>query len=218
MSIGLLGKKIGMTQVFGEDGRFIPVSVVQAGPCLVLTVLAKTVRLGFGEIDESRLKNPQRGVFKKLNLKPCQFVKELPKGSSGEYKTGDLLKVDLFNPGDFVDVTGISIGKGFQGGMKRWNWTCGPRSHGSMSHRRVGSIGSSADPSRVWKGHHLPGHMGNVKVTVQNLKIIKIDVENNLLLIRGALPGHKNNYLVIRLAKKKPRKILEAKEKEDKQK
>lgn len=203
MALGILGKKIGMTQIFAENGSFVSVSVVEAGPCPVLAVSPKTVKLGFEQVGESDLKKPQLGLFKKLGIKPQRFIKEVPRDPSAECKSGDVLKVDLFKAGDFVDVSGVSIGKGFQGGMKRWNWSCGPRSHGSMSHRRVGSIGSSADPSRVWKGHHLPGHMGNAKTTVQNLQVIKIDAEHNLLLIKGALPGTKNNYLVIRKAKKR---------------
>ena len=203
MSIGLLGKKIGMTQVFTDDGRLVAVSVIETGPCSVLNLKEKTVQLGFGEIKESKVKKPLLGWFKKAGAKPCRFIKELPREPSLEYKLGQELKVDLFKTGDFVDVTGISIGKGFQGGMKRWGWSGGPKTRGSTSHRRVGSIGSSTTPGRVLKGHHMPGHMGNDKVTVENLKVVKVDIENNLLLIRGAVPGHKNGYLVIRKAKKK---------------
>lgn len=204
MRTGLLGKKLGMTQIFAEDGRFIPVSVVEVGPCPVLEVKEKVVSIGFEQVKESRAKKPQLGLFKKAGVAPCRLIKEFPKDPSREYKLGEELKVDLFQEGDYVDVTGVSIGKGFQGGMKRWGWSSGPRTHGSMSHRRVGSIGSSADPSRVFKGRHLPGHMGSVKVTTQNLQVVKVDTENNLLLIKGALPGCRNNYLIVNQAKKKP--------------
>jgi large subunit ribosomal protein L3 len=201
--IGILGKKIGMTQVFTDDGAMVSVTVVEAGPCLVLSVKDKSLQLGFDDVNEKRLTKPLSGFFKKINM-PCKrLIKEFPKVASKEYKIGDELKVDIFSPGDYVDVTGVSIGKGFQGGMKRWNWSGGPQTHGSTSHRRVGSIGATSTPGRVWKGFHMPGHMGNKKVTLQNLKVIKIDIDNNILLIKGAVPGAKNGYLVIRKAKKK---------------
>ena len=146
------------------------------------------------------------GFYKKLNITPRKVIKDLSKEANVEYKIGDELKVDLFTEGDFVDVSGVSIGKGFAGGMKRWHWKGGPRTHGSTSHRRVGSIGSSTTPGRVFKGHHMPGHMGTQKVTVQNLKIIKVDLANNLLLVEGGVPGHKNGYLVITKALKKKAK------------
>ncbi|MCX5714469.1 MAG: 50S ribosomal protein L3, partial [Candidatus Omnitrophica bacterium] len=138
-----------------------------------------------------------------LNIAGRKFIRELSKDATKEYKVGEELKVDMFTCGDFVDVTGISIGKGFQGGMKRWHWKGGPRTHGSTSHRRVGSIGSSTTPGRVFKGHHMPGHMGRERVTVQNLKVVKTDPENNILLVEGGVPGHKNSYLIIRKAVKK---------------
>lgn len=200
---GLLGKKIGMTQVFSEDGKLLSVTAIEAGPCPVLAVKEKSVQLGFDLVDEKRLKKPVLGYFKKINVIPRKIIREFIKDTSKEYKVGEELKVDLFKPGDFVDVTGTSLGKGFQGGMKRWNWHGGPMTHGSMSHRRAGSIGSSTTPGRVWKGHHMPGHMGAARVTLQNLKIVKVYPENNLLLVKGAVPGHKNSYLIIRKAKKK---------------
>ncbi|MFY9402687.1 MAG: 50S ribosomal protein L3 [Candidatus Omnitrophota bacterium] len=214
--IGILGKKIGMTQVFTDDGAMVSVTVVEAGPCLVLSVKDKSLQLGFEEVNEKRLTKPLSGFFKKINI-PCRrLIKELPKDASKEYKVGDELKVDIFSPGDYVDVTGVSIGKGFQGGMKRWNWSGGPQTHGSTSHRRVGSIGATSTPGRVWKGFHMPGHMGNKKVTLQNLKVIKTDIDNNILLIKGAVPGAKNGYLVIRKAKKKLNKTLKASVAQDK--
>lgn len=192
-----------MTQIFTEDGRLVAVTVIEAGPCLVLATNDKNVKLGFGTVSESKLKKPLRGIFKKLNIKPCSFIKELPKAAEKEYKVGEELKVDLFKIGDFVDIMGESKGKGFQGGMKRWNWHGGPQTHGSTSHRRIGSIGSTTTPGRVWKGHHLPGHMGDARVTLQNLLVVKTDLENNLLLVKGAVPGGKNSLLVIKQAKKK---------------
>ena len=201
--IGLIGKKIGMTQVFAADNRQLGVTAIVAGPCPILMVMDKNIQLGFDVVKEKSLKKAQLGLYKKLKITPRKVIKDLSREADVEYKVGDELKVDLFAEGDFVDVSGISIGKGFQGGMKRWHWKGGPRTHGSTSHRRVGSIGSSTTPGRVFRGHHMPGHMGAQKATVQNLKIIKIDLANNLLLVEGGVPGHKNGYLVITKAIKK---------------
>lgn len=200
---GLLGKKIGMTQIFTDKGNLVTVTVIEAGPCPVLAVKQKSIQFGYDPVKESRLKKPVLGYFKKLNITPCKIIRETVKDPALEYTIGQELKADLFKAGDFVDVTGTSIGKGFQGGMKRWHWHGGPKTHGSTSHRRVGSIGSTTTPGRVWKGHHLPGHMGAQKTTVQNLKVMKVDVEKNILLVKGAVPGYKNNYLFIKKAKKK---------------
>jgi len=204
--IGLIGKKIGMTQIFTAANSQIGVTAIQAGPCPVLMVMEKNVQLGFDAVAEKKLKKAQLGLFKKLNISPCKVIKDLSKEAGVEYKVGMELKVDLFSEGDFVDVSGISIGKGFQGGMKRWHWKGGPRTHGSTSHRRVGSIGSSTTPGRVFRGHHMPGHMGAHKATIQNLKIIKVDLANNLLLVEGGVPGYKNGYLVVTKALKKKSK------------
>ena len=213
--VGLLGKKIGMTQAFGTDGEVIPLTVIEAGPCAVLQVKSAerdgyfAIQLGFGEKKESRASKPDLGRFKKAGVSPKRFVRELrvmrgeTEKDDKEYKLGKEILVDVFQQGDFVDISGISVGKGFQGGMKRWHWSGGPETHGSMSHRRPGSIGASSDPSRVFKGHHLPGRMGGKKVTTQNLEVARVDKENNLLLVKGAVPGHKNSYLVIKKAKKK---------------
>jgi len=206
--IGLIGKKIGMTQVFAADNRQLGVTAIVAGPCPILMVMDKNIQLGFDVVKEKSLKKAQLGLYKKLKITPRKVIKDLSREADVEYKVGDELKVDLFAEGDFVDVSGISIGKGFQGGMKRWHWKGGPRTHGSTSHRRVGSIGSSTTPGRVFRGHHMPGHMGAQKATVQNLKIIKIDLANNLLLVEGGVPGHKNGYLVITKAiKKRAKKV-----------
>lgn len=200
---GLLGKKIGMTQVFTEDGKLVSVTAIEAGPCPVLAVREKSIQIGFEQIKENRVKKPILGIFKKIKIAPHKVIKEVLRESDKAYKVGEELKVDLFKPGDFVDITGTSIGKGFSGGMKRWNWHGGPQTRGSTSHRRAGSIGSSTTPGRVWKGHHLPGHMGACRVTLQNLRVVKVDPQNNLLLVNGAVCGHKNSYLIIRKAKKK---------------
>lgn len=192
-----------MTQIFSEDGKQISVTVIEAGPCPILAIKEKHLQLGFDSAREKSLTKPEIGYFKKINIAPRNYIREIPRDPAREYKVGEELNVDLFKPGDFVDVSGTSIGKGFQGGMKRWNWHGGPQTHGSTSHRRIGSLGSSTTPGRVFKGHHLPGHMGNHRVTVQNLKVAQIDLELNLMLVEGAIPGHKNSYLLIRSAKKK---------------
>jgi len=200
---GILGKKIGMTQIFAEDGSLVSVTAIEAGPCPVLAVKEKNIQLGFDLSKEKNLKKPISGYFKKLNIAARKFIREVTKDPGKDYKVGEELKVDIFAPGDFVDVTGVSIGKGFQGGMKRWHWHGGPMTHGSTSHRRVGSIGSTTTPGRVWRGHHMPGHMGAMGVTTQNLKVMKVDLENNILLIKGAVPGFKNGYVIIKKALKK---------------
>ncbi|MDD5108904.1 MAG: 50S ribosomal protein L3 [Candidatus Omnitrophica bacterium] len=206
--IGLIGKKIGMTQVFTADNSQVGVTAIEAGPCPILMVMGKFIQLGFDLAREKSLKKPQLGLYKKLNITPRKVIKDITKEANVEYKVGNELRVDLFAEGDFVDVSGISIGKSFQGGMKRWHWKGGPRTHGSTSHRRVGSIGSSTTPGRVFRGHHMPGHMGAQNVTVQNLKVIKVDLANNLLLVEGGVPGHKNGYLVVTKAlKKKAKKV-----------
>ncbi len=203
---GILGKKIGMTQIFTDDGAMVAVTAIEAGPCVVLAVKEKNIQLGFESAEEKRVKKPQKGYFKKLNIAPRRIIREVAKAPGKEYKIGDEVKVDLFKVGDFVDITGTSKGKGFQGGMKLWNWHGGPQTHGSMSHRRVGSLGSSTTPGRVWKGHHLPAHMGANRTTTQNLKVVKIDCEKNILLVKGAVAGSNNSYLVIKRAIKKPLK------------
>jgi large subunit ribosomal protein L3 len=200
---GILGKKIGMTQVFTEGGDRVGVTVIEAGPCPVLAVKGKSIQLGFDVAKDNRMSKPLAGFFKKINVPVRKFIREIPKDPAREYKIGEELKADMFKTGDFVDISGISKGKGFQGGMKRWHWKGGMATHGSTSHRRVGSIGSTTTPGRVWKGHHMPGHMGNIGVTVQNVRVVKVDADNNILLVKGAIPGHKNAYLIIKKAKKK---------------
>lgn len=204
MKMGLLGKKLGMTQVFVEDGDFMPVTVIEAGPCVVLEVFDNRVMLGFEEKKEKNVPKPELGFYKKINVKPQRVIKEIPFDIDDKLSVGQRITVDIFEKKDFVDITGTSKGKGFQGGVKRWGWRGGPSGHGSMHHRRVGSIGGSSFPSRVWKGHHLPGRMGNEKKTVQNLEIVKVYKDKNLILVKGPVPGANNTYLEIRAAKKRP--------------
>jgi len=219
---GIMGKKIGMTQIFDTEGNITPVTVVEAGPCTILGLKDAVVKrdgsasagkhkvvLGYEAVKETRLQKPVLGFFKKIGQTPLKHVKEFESADNKDYKVGDQLKADLFKAGDFVDVTGTSIGKGFQGGMVRWNWNGGPAAHGSMHHRRVGSIGSSSDPSRVYKGQHMPGHMGMDTVTVQSLRIMRVDADQNLILVKGAVPGHKNGVVVINKSKKRAFRSLD---------
>jgi large subunit ribosomal protein L3 len=199
---GILGRKLGMTQVFDENGRLWPVTVIEAGPCGVVQIKTRendgyeSVKIGFEEVKkEKRVDRPTRGIFKKAGLNPCRVMKEFP---MADLKVGEMVTVEKFRKGDMITVTGISIGKGFQGVMKRHNYAGGPASHGSTSYREVGSIGASSYPSRVWKNKGMPGHMGSERVSVKNLKVIDVRVEQNLLLISGAVPGAKGTYLEIR--------------------
>ncbi|MBV9493921.1 MAG: 50S ribosomal protein L3 [Acidobacteria bacterium] len=203
---GIIGKKVGMTQVFAEDGALIPVTVIQAGPCLV--VQKKTaendgydaVQLGLVEkVSNRRITSAMRGHFEKGGITPVRTLCELP--YSGDANVGDKVQVDIFKPGDQIDVVGESKGKGYQGVVKRHHFRGGRASHGSMFHRAPGSIGASAFPSRVMKGMRMGGRMGGDQVTVKNLRVAKIDVENNLLYIRGAVPGGRNGLVVVRFAK-----------------
>ncbi|MBF0512393.1 MAG: 50S ribosomal protein L3 [Candidatus Omnitrophica bacterium] len=211
---GIMGKKIGMTQIFDNEGNMTPVTVVEAGPCTVLGLKNKPMKvvLGYEPVKETRLQKPVLGFFKKAGVPVLRHIKEFESADNKDYKVGDQLKADFFKAGDFVDVTGTSIGKGFQGGMVRWNWNGGPAAHGSMHHRRVGSIGSSSDPSRVYKGQHMPGHMGMDTVTVQSLRVMRVDADNNLILVKGAVPGHKNGLVLINKSKKRAFKSLEEKQ------
>ena len=199
---GILGKKIGMTQVFDESGRIYPVTVVEAGPCCVVQVKTlekdgyEAVKLGFVEIKKmKRVTKPMKGVFKKVGVSPYRLLREFP---MGDLKVGEMLTVEKFQKGDVVAVSGISKGKGFQGVMKRHNYAGGPASHGSMFNRAPGSIGASSFPSRVWKNKGMPGHMGSERITVKNLAVVDVRVEQNLILIHGAVPGSKGTYLEIR--------------------
>ncbi len=212
--IGLLGKKIGMTQIFDPEGKNIPVTVLQVGPCPILDVKSKekhgyqAIQLGFDEKKESRTNKPELGYFKKKNLKPVRFVKEIRTEQLEGLEVGKELHVNNFAVGDYVDVIGTTIGRGFQGVVKRHQFTGGERGHGSMFGRVAGSIGASSFPSRVVKGMRMPGHMGSERLTIQNLRVEKIDLENHLMAVHGAVPGAENSYVIVREAikRKRPRK------------
>lgn len=204
MKKGIVGKKLGMTQIFLEDGTRVPVTVVQAGPCVILQKkTAETdgyaaVQVGFEQIDANKVARALRGHCVKAGQGAFRHLKELKLEQAASVSLGDALTVEQFAPGDLVDVTGVSIGKGFQGVIKRHNFKGGRASHGSRFHRAPGSIGCSATPSRVFKNKRMPGQMGNEKVTVQRLQIVRVDTDQNLLLIKGAIPGSKNNVVVIK--------------------
>ena len=203
---GLIGRKVGMTQVFGDDGNQVPVTVIQAGPCTVLGLRTleshgyDALQLGF-EPKKKNVSKPAAGVFKKANVAPMRVVREirLEKGEMLQgYEVGKSVTAELFAPGEIVDVVGTTKGKGFQGGVKRFGWSGGDATHGSMFHRAPGSIGASSDPSRVWPGHRLPGRMGGVQRTVLNISVVRVLSEQNLLLVRGAVPGANGSLVMIR--------------------
>ncbi|GIO69499.1 50S ribosomal protein L3 [Paenibacillus sp. JTLBN-2024] len=199
---GILGKKLGMTQVFTAEGNVIPVTVVEAGPCVVLQKKDvendgyEAIQIGFSDKKEKSANKPEAGHAKKANTAPKRYVREIRGVDLGAYEVGQELKADIFAEGEYVDVTGTSKGKGFQGVIKRWGQSRGPMAHGSRYHRGPGSMGS-IQANRVPKGKHLPGHMGHVTVTVQKLEIVKVDAERNVLLIKGAIPGPKNSFVKI---------------------
>ncbi|SFJ38085.1 50S ribosomal protein L3 [Thermoflavimicrobium dichotomicum] len=204
---GILGKKIGMTQIFNEDGVVIPVTVIQAGPCVVLQKKEQekdgyeAIQLGFDEKKEHRANRPELGHAKKANAKPQKFIREIRGVNLADYELGSLVKADIFSEGELVDVTGTSKGKGFAGAIKRHNQARGPMSHGSRYHRGPGSLGPIA-PNRVFKGQTLPGRMGGEKVTIQNLEVARVDAERNLILVKGSVPGPRNSYVIIKSAVK----------------
>ena len=208
MKKGIVGKKIGMTQIFAEDGRLIPVTVIQAGPCPV--VQKKTVekdgyeaiQVGFDEYAENRAKKlvnkPMAGHYKKAGVAPCRNLRELRLEDCSAYNVGDNVLVDVFAAGDRVDITGITKGHGYSGVIQRWNHHTGPMAHGSKYHRGVGSMSANSDPSRVFKNKKMPGHYGVDRVTTLNIGVVRVDTERNLLLVRGAVPGPNGGTLVIR--------------------
>jgi len=208
---GLIGRKVGMTQLFREDGAVVPVTVLKAGPCVVVGMKTRekdgyeAVQLGLVEkFSKSRLTKPRRGMFEKNNLAPLKTLREFKYSATEKpdaVKIGDQVLVDLFTPPGYVDVVGVSKGKGFQGVMKRHHFRGGAATHGSMFHRAPGSIGSSAYPSRVFKGMRMGGHMGSDRVTVKNLEIVRVDLENNLLMVKGAIPGARGTLILIRKAR-----------------
>ncbi|MDB5085287.1 MAG: ribosomal protein [Bacilli bacterium] len=202
---GILGRKLGMTQVFTEDGNVVPVTVVEAGPCVVLQKKDEksdgyqAVQLGFS--DKKRANKPSVGHAQKAGTTPKRYVRELRGVTLADYEVGQVLTADVFANGEIVDVTGISKGKGFAGSIKRHNQSRGPMAHGSRYHRGPGSLGA-VDPNRVFKGQHLPGHMGHERVTVQNLEIVRVDTDRNLLMIKGSVPGPSKSYVTIKTAVK----------------
>src|SRR3989338_7651932 len=209
----LLGKKVGMTQFINKDGALTPATVLEAGPCLVVDVKNsqkhgyKSAQIGYGDVKEKALIKAVSGQFTKKKLLVKKWLREVRLTPEENYEVGQEIKADIFKPGDLVDVQGRSICKGFGGGMKRWHWRGGPGSHGSMFHRWIGSVCASSFPSRTWPGHHMPGHLGNVKKTVQNLEVLKVDAGRNLILVKGSVPGSDNGLLFIRKALKLPEGI-----------
>ncbi|OGW86537.1 MAG: 50S ribosomal protein L3 [Omnitrophica bacterium RIFCSPHIGHO2_02_FULL_46_11] len=209
--IGLLGKKVGMTQIFDHDGNRVPVTVLEVGPCTIVQIKKKetdgyqAIQLAFDAKKEKRTNRAELGHFKKSKSTPKRFLREIRTENLEGLELGKELHVNNFAVGDYIDVIGTSIGKGFQGVVKRHHFKGGERGHGSMFGRVAGSIGASSFPSRVVKGMRMPGQMGNERVTVQNLRVEKIDLEHNLMAVHGAVPGHENSYLIIREALKKPR-------------
>ena len=212
MKKAIVGKKVGMTQVFTPDGRLIPVTVIQAGPCPVVqkktveTDGYEAVQVGFDEIPENRVKKlvnkPEAGHFKKAGVAPCRKLREFRFEDAASYEVGQVIKCDVFAEGDKVDISGITKGHGYTGAIQRWNQHTGPMAHGSKYHRGVGSLSANSDPSRVFKNKHMAGQYGVEKVTIQNLSVVRVDAERNLLLVRGAVPGPNGGTLIVREAVK----------------
>ena len=204
MKKGLIGKKIGMTQLFDENGKVIPVTVVEAGPCTVVqkktveTDGYEAIQVGFGDVKITRVNKPDAGHFKKADVAPKKVLKEFRLEDISAINVGDVLKADVFAVGDRVDVVGTSKGKGTAGSIKRWNFSRLKESHGTGPNaRHAGSLGACSDPSRVYKGKKLAGHLGSERVTIQNLDVVKVDAENNLIAIKGAIPGAKGGIVVL---------------------
>ncbi|MDR0500707.1 MAG: 50S ribosomal protein L3 [Coriobacteriales bacterium] len=203
----LLGRKLGMTQIFADDDTIVPVTVIQAGPCTITQIKTaekegyEAIQIGYGLIKPNKVNQPMKGHFNKGGVEPSRVLREVRVDSTSTYELGQQITVEAFAEAKSVDVSGISKGKGFAGVIKRYNFRGGPGSHGAHFHRAPGSIGQCATPSRVFKGLKLPGHMGSEKVTVKNLDVIKVDTEQNLLLVRGAVPGGKGALLTIRTNK-----------------
>ena len=204
MKKAILATKVGMTQIFAEDGALTPVTVLQAGPCVVTQIKTvaydgySAVQVGFGDIREKLVNKPRKGHFDKAGVPYKRFVREFKFEDAENYSVKDEIKADIFAAGDKVDTTAISKGKGFQGAIKRLGQSRGPMAHGSKFHRHQGSNGACSSPSKVFKGKGMPGHMGCKKITVQNLEIVKVDVENNLILVKGAVPGPKKALVTIK--------------------
>ncbi len=208
MTLGLIGKKIGMTRIYDASGGVVPVTVVQAGPCPILQIKRKetdgytALQLGFEKKAEKKATKAELGHFKKSSIAPQKMVREFRIENLDGYEVGKSVDVGIFKEGDKVDLIGVSKGRGFASPIKRHHITRGPETHGSMYHRRPGSMGASSDPSRVFKGKKLAGHMGNARATIQNVKIVKVDAKNNLIVLNGAVPGHNNQYVLVAQSRK----------------
>ena len=208
MKKAILATKIGMTQIFAEDGELIPVTVLQAGPCEVTQVKTvendgyDAVQVGFADIREKLVNKPVKGHFDKAEVPYKRFLREFKFENASEYSVKDEIKADIFAAGDKVDATAISKGKGFQGAIKRHGQHTGPKTHGSKYHRHAGSNGMASDPSKVMKGKKMPGQMGHVQITIQNLEVVKIDAENNVILVKGSVPGPKKSLVTLKAAVK----------------
>lgn len=208
---GILGRKLGMTQYYTPAGDAFAVTVIEAGPCVVVQTKTKendgyeAIQVGFGEIPERLVNKPLRGHFARAGVKPLRYLREFRVEDASAYSVGQEIKVDIFSPGERVDITGLTKGRGFAGGIKRHGFRRGPMAHGSKYHRRPGSLAAKG-PARVFKGRRLPGHYGNERVTVQNLEVVKVDPERNLLVVRGAVPGSRGGLLIIKEAVKQAKK------------
>ncbi|WP_230398284.1 50S ribosomal protein L3 [Novisyntrophococcus fermenticellae] len=204
MKKAILATKVGMTQIFDEDGAVIPVTVLQAGPCVVTQVKTQdndgysAVQVGFADKREKLVNKPMKGQFDKAGVSYKRFLREFKFEDAENYELGQEIKADIFGAGDKIDATAISKGKGFQGAIKRHNQSRGPMTHGSKYHRHAGSNGSASDPSKVFKGKKMPGHMGSKQITIQNLEVVRVDAENNLLLVKGSVPGPKKSLVAIK--------------------
>lgn len=204
MKKAILATKVGMTQIFDGNGALVPVTVLQAGPCAVTQVKTvendgySAIQVGFGDIREILVNKPRKGHFAKAGVANKKYLKEFKFENAADYAVGQEIKADIFAEGDRIDATGVSKGKGFQGAIKRYNQSRGPMAHGSKFHRHAGSNGAATSPGRVFKGKHMPGHMGSVKVTVQNLEVVRIDTTNNIILVKGAVPGPKKAMVMLK--------------------
>jgi large subunit ribosomal protein L3 len=209
----ILGIKIGMTQYIDKDGNVTPATALEAGPCVVTDVKNekkhgyKAAQIGYGDIKEKNVANSMKADFAKKKLPLRRWLREVRLDEKENFELGQEIKADIFKTGDLLDIQGKSIGKGFAGGMKKWGWGGGATSHGSMHHRRIGSVGASSFPSRTWPGHHMPGRMGGKNITVQNLEVLQVDAEKNLLIVKGSVPGGDNQLLYIRRSLKKPQGV-----------
>ncbi len=209
---GLLGRKIGMTRVFDEHGQQIPVTAIACGPCVVLQRKVKArdgyeaAQIGFGEVAEKRVNKPDLGLFRKINVAPCRQRCEVALDAGEDCKPGDLVTVKILEQEEYVDIIGITKGKGFQGVMRRHGMSGGAMTHGGHSKRRVGSVGCRELPGRIHKGKRMPGHMGVDRMTLQNLKLVRVRVEDNVVLVRGSVPGHSGSIVLVKKSLKRGRK------------